>query len=256
MGNPKESVSDILGAPILCSVYEISDEKFPRGEHALCLGGLGHPAFQTQIDNLKRVDDVLHNEFEQYTTWQPGLDDMITVSCRPATPVAQCKARFPSTFPVVSSMFDPFGQLANCIRNKSHVFLDENNLGLYQINSAKTSVINASPSNFKTGCVVEAQVSFCAIKVGNTHYMKILVRELLMQDNAFAMVSFFSFTMARVNTLHRNSVGISTGVLNANVYLRTLSLNLGVRSGTRDTSPRRRLPDPSYQTPQSREWRA
>lgn len=53
---------------------------------------------------------------------------------------------------------------------------------------------------FKTGAIVEAQVTFCAVRDGRSYNedgrppssrskMKILVRELLLQDQSFAMVS-------------------------------------------------------------------
>lgn len=95
--------------------------------------------------------------------------------------------------PEVSHDFDPFGQVARAVQNRSHVFLPENNLNLLKLNAAKKALVQAKPSNFKPGCLVEAQVSFCIVKSEGKRAMKILVREMLLQENSFALVGEMHF---------------------------------------------------------------
>ena len=161
-------------------------------EHKFILTGLETECFNQAIHNLQNMDMIFRRQFDTdtYAPWQATSYEQnisIAASSRLATP-----SKFvgkATTGEEVMKGFDPKGILADRMRANNLVCLDENRIHLFSVRrDGKT--VDAEPNHFRSGDLVEAQLSLLVIKNANRKFqMKVLMRSMLLINDTHTNVS-------------------------------------------------------------------
>ena len=125
-----------------------------------------------------------------YEAWQPTRVHGTAYTAIKATtrPITACRLNsVEKASKMPSREWDPRGVLADLIKKRTHIFTSDNEIDLKKL--SKGIPIEARPTNFRPGDIVQAEVSLIMIPTSIGRKMKIVIRRILLLDTTLSDVS-------------------------------------------------------------------